>query len=182
MFRKIAVLGVAAAMLLSAAPAWGHVTAEDPSVPKDSDQKITLSVPVEGGTEGDADAGNGHMHAMHEEGGDKGGAGAFNVQVVVRVPDAFAVLSCEATAMWDCSVTPGSDSEKRPGASAGTPGQISFQRKSGPYEDQDHLSFTLHTPKDAGTYDLPTVQKQSDGAVHHWDGGPQRPAPSLQVG
>ena len=187
MFRKIAVLGGAAAVLLTAAPAWGHVTAEDPSVPKDSDQRVTLSVPVEAGGEGEGDADHDHMHAMHEEGGDKAGAekrgaAVYNFRIVVRIPDAFAILSCEATAAWDCTVTPGSDPEKRPAASAGTPGQISFQRKSGPYEDQDHLSFTLHTPKEEGSYDLPTVQKQSDGKVYHWEGGPQTPAPSLKVG
>ena len=180
MFRKIAVVGGAAAMLLTAVPAWGHVTAEDPSVPKDSDERVTLSVPVETG-EGDADADSGHMHAMHEEGGDRGGSGVHNVQVVVRIPDVFGLLSCEATATWDCSVSPGSDPDQRPAASAGTPGQITFQRKSGPFEDQDHLSFTVHTPKEKGTYELPTVQKQSDGSAHHWDGGAQTPAPSLKV-
>ena|SRR2546421_393112 len=96
-------------------------------------------------------------------------------------PDVFGLLSCEATATWDCSVSPGSDPDQRPAASAGTPGQITFQRKSGPFEDQDHLSFTVHTPKEKGTYELPTVQKQSDGSAHHWDGGAQTPAPSLKV-
>jgi hypothetical protein len=181
MHRKIAVLGGAVATLLWAAPAWGHVTAEDPSVPKDSDQRITLSVPVEAGEEGHSEAGHDHMHAMHEEGSGKEGAAVYNTYVVVRVPDTFAILSCEATAAWDCSVKPGSDPDSRPAASAGHPGEISFHRKAGPFTDQDHLSFSLHTPKDAGTYDLPTIQQQSDGTVHHWEGGPQTPAPSLQV-
>ena len=90
----------------SAGPAWAHVTAEDPSVPKDSETEITFSVPVEEG-------GHTHgMHAMHE--GEEPAAGeskgepskVYNEEVTIEVPRGFEVMSCDQTADWKCEAEP----------------------------------------------------------------------------
>ena len=84
---KLTVLLGTALLAGWAMPAWGLVTAEDPSVPKDAETEITFSVPVEEG---------GHAHAMHamHEGHDQPGAGenkgepstVYNQEVTISSP------------------------------------------------------------------------------------------------
>jgi uncharacterized protein YcnI len=183
MNRKITVmLGV---VLLAgwAGPAWAHVTAEDPSVPKDSETEITFSVPVEEG---------GHTHAksvraMHE--GEEPGAGenkgepsaVYNEEVTISIPRQFEVISCDKTAEWDCKAEPTKGSSHSGQAPGGT---VTFTRLTKSGTTMDHLSFTVHTPANKGTYRLPTSQKLSDGDETDWNGDgvtSEHPAPTVQV-
>jgi uncharacterized protein YcnI len=179
MKRTVSVL-VGAAMLAGwAGAAWAHVTAEDPSVPKDSEAEITFSVPVEEGGHGHAKA----MHAMHE--GEHESAGqpskVYNQEVIIEVPRGFEVLSCDQTADWKCTAEPAKGSEASGQAHGGT---ITFTRVTKSGTDMDHLSFTVHTPVHIGTYSFPTTQKLSDGDETEWRGGggtTDTPAPTVQV-
>jgi uncharacterized protein YcnI len=181
---KIAVLLGTALLAGWAVPAWGHVTAEDPSVPKDSETEITFSVPVE--------EGSGHAHAMHamHEGHDQPGAGentgqpsnVYNQEVTISVPQQFEVLACDKTTDWDCTAEPAKGSSHAGQAPGGT---VTFTRVTKSGTTMDHLRFTVHTPVNRGTYRLPTKQKLSDGNETDWngDGGTstKNPAPTVQV-
>ena len=120
---KITVLLGAAVLAGWAVPAWAHVTAEDPSVPKDSETEITFSVPVEEGSHSGAKA----MHAMHE-GHDAPGADenkgepskVYNQEVTISVPRQFEVLACDKTTDWDCSAVPAKGSSHSGQAPGGT--------------------------------------------------------------
>jgi uncharacterized protein YcnI len=182
MKAKITVLLGTALLAGWAMPAWGHVTAEDPSVPKDSETEITFSVPVEDGG-GHAKA----MHAMHE--GEKPGAGenkgqpskVYNQEVTISVPRQFEVLACDKTADWDCSAVPAKGSSHSGQAPGGT---VTFTRVTKSGTTMDHLSFTVHTPVNRGTYRFPTTQKLSDGDETDWNGDgvtTKNPAPNVQV-
>jgi uncharacterized protein YcnI len=185
MNRKITVLLGTVLLAGWAGPVWAHVTAEDPSVPKDSETEITFSVPVEEG---------GHTHAnsvraMHE-GHDEPGAGenqgqpsaVYNEEVTISVPRQFEVLGCDKTADWDCKAEPAKGSSHSGQAPGGT---VTFTRLTKSGTTMDHLSFTVHTPVNRGTYRFPTSQKLSDGDETDWngDGGTstQHPAPTVQV-
>jgi uncharacterized protein YcnI len=185
MNRKITVLLGTVLLAGWAGPVWAHVTAEDPSVPKDSETEITFSVPVEEG---------GHTHAnsvraMHE-GHDEPGAGenqgqpsaVYNEEVTISVPRQFEVLGCDKTGDWDCKAEPAKGSSHSGQAPGGT---VTFTRLTKSGTTMDHLSFTVHTPVNRGTYRFPTSQKLSDGDEIDWngDGGTstQHPAPTVQV-
>jgi uncharacterized protein YcnI len=181
---KITALLVAALLAGWAAPAWAHVTAENPSVPKDSDAEITFMVPVEEG-------GHSHAHAMHamHEGHDTPGAGenqgepsdVYNQEVTISVPRGFRVLSCDKTADWDCTAEAAKGSSHAGGAPGGT---ITFKRVTKSGTTMDHLSFTVHTPVHRGTYPFPTTQKTSDGDETKWNSDGRtgkNPAPTVQV-
>jgi uncharacterized protein YcnI len=162
------------------APAWAHVTAEDPSVPKDAETEITFSVPVEE---------HGHtkaMHAMHEgekPGGEEKGepSKVYNQEVTIEVPRGFEVLSCDQTADWKCDAEPAKGS---PAAGQAPGGTVTFTRVTKSGSSMDHLTFTVHTPTHTGTYSFPTTQKLSDGDEMEWRGGgdtTDTPAPTVKV-
>ena len=180
MKRTVTVLLGAAMLAGWAVPAWAHVTAEDPSVPKDSEAELTFSVPVEE---------HGHtkaMHAMHE--GEAGGgenkgqpSKVYNQKVTIEVPRGFEVVSCDETADWKCQAEPAKGS---PAAGQAPGGTITFNRLTKSGTDMDHLSFTVHTPEHIGTYSFPTTQTLSDGDETEWRGGggtTDTPAPTVQV-
>jgi hypothetical protein len=180
---KITVLLGTALLAGWAVPAWGHVTAEDPSVPKDSETEITFSVPVE--------EGSGHAHAMHamHEGHDEPGAGentgqpskVYNQEVTISVPRQFKVLACDKTTDWDCTAVPAKGSSHSGQAPGGT---VTFTRVTKSGTTMDHLRFTVHTPVNRGTYKFPTSQKLSDGDEADWNGDgvtSKNPAPTVQV-
>jgi uncharacterized protein YcnI len=178
---KLTVLLGAAMLAGWAVPARAHVTAEDPSVPKDSETEITFSVPVEEGG-GHAKA----MHAMHEDekpGGEEKGepSKVYNEEVTIEVPRGFEVLSCDQTADWKCEAAPAKGSESAGQAHGGT---ITFTRVTKSGTSMDHLTFTVHTPAHIGTYSFPTTQKLSDGDETEWKGGgdtTDTPAPTVKV-
>jgi uncharacterized protein YcnI len=180
MNKKLTVL-VGAAMLTGwAVPALAHVTAEDPSVPKDSETEITFSVPVEehGHTEG--------MHAMHEgehPGGEEKGqpSKVYNEEVTIEVPRGFEVMSCDQTVDWKCTAEPAKGSASSGQAHGGT---VTFTRVTKSGTSMDHVTFTVHTPVHTGTYSFPTTQKLSDGDETEWRGGGETtntPAPTVKV-
>jgi uncharacterized protein YcnI len=180
MKRSVTMLLSAAMLAGWAMPAWAHVTAEDPSVPKDSEAELTFSVPVEehGHTKG--------MHAMHEgeagEGENKGEPSkVYNREVTIEVPRGFEVMSCDETADWKCKAEPAKGS---PAVGQAPGGTITFSRATKSGTNMDHLSFTVHTPEHIGTYSFPTTQKLSDGDEIEWRGGggtTDTPAPTVQV-
>jgi uncharacterized protein YcnI len=164
-----------------AMPAWAHVTAEDPSVPKDSDAELTFSVPVEEGGHSHAKA----MHAMHEghEGAENPGqpSKVYNQEVTISVPRGFEVLGCDKTAEWDCKAEAAKGSSHAGQAPGGT---VTFTRVTKSGTDMDHLSFTVHTPVHIGTYSFPTTQKLSDGDETDWNSDGvtgKNPSPTVQV-
>lgn len=183
MKRTVSVLLGTAMLTGWAGVAWAHISAEDPSVPKDSEVEITFSVPVEEGGHGHAKA----MHAMHE--GEEPGAGessgqpssVYNEEVTIEVPRGFEVLSCDQTPDWKCEAEPAKGSPSSGQAHGGT---ITFTRVTKSGSDMDHLSFTVHTPVHIGTYSFPTTQKLSNGEETEWRGGggtTSTPAPTVQV-
>ena len=128
------------------------------------------------------------MHAMHE-GHDEPGAGenqgqpskVYNQEVTISVPRQFEVISCDKTADWDCTSEPAKGSAHAGRAPGGT---ITFTRVTKSGTTMDHLSFTVHTPMNRGTYGFPTTQKLSDGDETQWNGGgvtAKNPAPTVQV-
>ena len=181
MKRTVSVLMGAALLGGWAVPAFAHVTAEDPSVPKDSEAEITFMVPVEKGDHTHAQA----VHAMHEghEGGENQGqpSAVYNQEVTISVPRGFEVISCDTSSDWDCTATPA-----RGSAHAGMPpgGTVTFTRRTKQGTTMDHLPFTVHTPKAKGTYSFPTTQKLSDGSEKDWNSDGvtgKNPAPTIQV-
>jgi uncharacterized protein YcnI len=184
MKRTITVLFGTALLAGWAVPAFAHVSAEDPSVPKDSETEITFSVPVE-------ESGHSHgMQAMHaHEDGDADKAGqpqgepskVYNEEVTIEVPRGFEVVSCDQTEDWKCEAAPNRGSDSSGMAHGGT---ITFNRVTKSGTSMDHLSFTVHTPAHQGTYSFPTTQKLSDGDEMEWRGGgptTDHPAPTIQV-
>jgi periplasmic copper chaperone A len=178
MRRRVTVLLGSAMLVGWAVPALAHVTAEDPSVPKDSEAEITFSVPVEEG---------GHTHgmqAMHagEAGEAKGEpSDVYNEEVTIEVPRGFEVISCDQTTDWKCSAEPNKGS---PSAGQAHGGTVTFTRVTKSGTSMDHLSFTVHTPEHPGTYSFPTSQKLSDGDETEWKGGgptSEHPAPTVRV-
>ena len=162
-----ALLG-AVVLAASAGPAWAHVTAEDPSVPKDSETEITFSVVVEE---------EGHTHGMSEEEASK----VYNQKVEIEVPRGFEVVSCDQTADWKCEAAP---NEGSPSAGQAHGGTITFTRVTKSGSSMDHLSFTVHTPDHIGTYVFPTTQTLSDGDETEWTGDgvtSEHPAPTVKV-
>ena len=183
---KVAVLAAGAAMLAGwALPAHAHVTAEDPSVGKDTETEITFSVPVEEAHHQDAKAKS--LRAMHE-GHDEPGAEnpgepskVYNQEVTISVPRQFEVISCDKTPDWDCKAQPARGSSAGGQAPGGT---ITFTRVTKSGTTMDHLSFTVHPPMNRGTYRFPTTQKLSDGDETDWNGDgvtSPNPAPTIQV-
>lgn len=151
-----------------AGPAWAHVTAEDPSVPKDSETKITFAVAVEE---------EGHTHGMSAEEPSK----AYNQKVEIEVPRGFEVVSCDQTADWKCEAEP---NEGSPAAGQAHGGTVTFTRVTKSGSSMDHLPFTVHTPTHTGTYHFPTTQTLSDGDETEWTGDgvtSEHPAPTVKV-
>jgi uncharacterized protein YcnI len=181
MKRTMTVLMGGALLAGWAVPASAHVTAEDPSVPKDSETEITFMVPVEEGGHSHTKA----MHAMHEghEGGENQGqpSEVYNQEVTISVPRGFEVLGCEKTADWDCKAEATRGSSHAGMAPGGT---VTFTRVTKSGTDMDHLSFTVHTPVHVGTYSFPTTQKLSDGDETDWNSDGvtgKNPAPRIEV-
>ena len=179
---KLSVLVGAALLAGWAVPAGAHVTAEDPSVPKDSETEITFSVPVEEG---------GHTHGMRamDHPPQDSGAGeakgepseVYNEEVTIEVPRGFEVISCDQTADWKCEAEPNKGS---PSAGQAHGGTVTFTRVTKSGTSMDHLSFTVHTPTHKGTYSFPTSQKLSDGDETDWKGDgvtSEHPAPTVRV-
>ena len=164
------------------APAWAHVTPEDPSVPKDAETEITFMVPVEEGAHTHAKS----VHAMHEghdEGGENTGqpSEVYNSEVTISVPRGFEVISCDKSADWDCQATPAKGSSHGGMAPGGT---ITFTRVTKKGTTMDHLPFTVHTPASKGTFAFPTRQTLSDGDETDWNSDGvtgKNPAPRIQV-
>jgi uncharacterized protein YcnI len=186
MKRKVSVLLGAAMLAGWAVPAWAHVTAEDPSVPKDSETEITFSVPVE---EGGHTHGMRAMHADEKPGEGEPAAGenkeepskVYNEEVTIEVPRGFEVVSCDQTADWKCEAEPNKGS---PSAGQAHGGTVTFTRVTKSGTSMDHLSFTVHTPTHKGTYSFPTSQKLSDGDETDWKGDgvtSEHPAPTVRV-
>jgi uncharacterized protein YcnI len=182
MKRTVTALLGGALLTAWAVPAWAHVTAEDPSVPKDSEVEITFMVPVEEGGHTHAKA----MHAMHE-GNDAGGENqgqpseVYNQEVTISVPRGFEVISCDKSADWDCTATPAKGSSHAGMAPGGT---VTFTRVTKQGTTMDHLPFTVHTPVNRGTFSFPTKQKLSDGDETDWNSDGvtgKNPAPRIQV-
>jgi len=177
MKRTVTVLLSAAMLAAWAVPASAHVTAEDPSVPKDSDAELTFSVPVEEG-------GHKDVHAMHggpEKKYDAEPGRAYNKEVSIEVPRGFEVLSCDQTADWKCEAEPAEGSDASGVAPGGT---ITFTRVPKSGGDMDHLSFTVHTPRQVGRYSFPTTVWTSDGEATEWRGDgvtSENPSPIVQV-
>lgn len=178
MKRTVTVLLGAAMLGGWAVPASAHVTVEDPSVPKDSDVKITFSVAVE-------DDGHKAMRAMSGGGPEKKydpePGPVYNKEVVIEVPRGFEVLSCDQTPDWKCEAEPNDGS---PAAGQAHGGTITFTRVTTSGTDMDHLAFTVHTPTHIGRYSFPTTQWTSDGEVTDWRGGgmtSKNPSPTVQV-
>ncbi len=177
--KRTATVLLGTAMLAAwAVPASAHVTAEDPSVPKDSDVKITFSVAVE-------EDGHKAMHAMSGGGPEKKydpePGPVYNKEVAIEVPRGFEVLSCDQTPDWKCEAEPTKGSD-----AAGVPpgGTITFIRVTKSGTDMDHLSFTVHTPPQVGRYSFPTTVWTSDGEVTEWRGDgitSKNPSPIVQV-
>lgn len=168
MKRAVTVLFSAAALAGWIVPAWGEVSAEDPTVPKDADAEITFVVPA--GEEG------GHAKAMQAmDHPQKPGPGAgqgepsqvYNEEVTIDVPRGFEVLSCDQTTEWKCEAEPTEGSEAAGQAPGGT---ITFTRVTKSGTNMDHLSFTVHTPTQVGRYSFPTTQKTSNGEETEWRG------------
>ena len=184
MKRTVTVLLSGALLAGWAAPALAHVTAEDPSVPKDSESEITFMVPVEEGGHTHASA----MHAMHEGHEEPGGgenqgqpSKVYSQEVTISVPRGFEVISCDKTADWDCKAMADKGSSHAGQAPGGT---ITFTRVTKSGTTMDHLSFTVHTPDHIGTYSFPTTQKLSDGGETDWNSDGvtgKNPAPRIQV-
>jgi hypothetical protein len=184
MKRKVVVLLGSALLAGWAVPAWAHVTAENSSVPRDTETEITFSVPVEEGGHTHAQA----VHAMHEghdapeAGQDKGQPSkVYNQEVTISVPRGFEVLACDKTADWDCKAAPGA-SDAHAGMAPG--GTVTFTRVTKSGTTLDHLSFTIHTPANRGIFSFPTTQKLSDGDETDWNGDgvtKKNPAPKVYV-
>ena len=169
--RKRLVFAGLAGLVVAAVPtsAWAHaVFLSSESVPKDSEAKITFSVPVEE---------EGHTHAMGEE----EPATAYNQKVEIEVPRGFEVVSCDQTADWKCEAEP---NEGSPSAGQAHGGTVTFTRVTTSGSNMDHLSFTVHTPTHIGTYRFPTTQTLSDGDETEWKGDgvtSEHPAPTVRV-
>jgi hypothetical protein len=181
MKRTVTALLGSALLLGWAVPAFAHVTAEDPTVPKDTDTDITFSVPVEAHGGGKAKA----MHAMHEghdASEDKGQASdVYNQELTISVPRGFEVTGCEKTADWDCKAAP-NKSDAHAGMAPG--GTITFTRVTKSGTTMDHLTINVHTPANRGYYSLPADQKYSNGEETNWNSDGvtgKNPAPRVQV-
>jgi hypothetical protein len=183
MKRRVTVLLGAAMLAGWAVPASAHVTAEDPSVAKDSEVEITFSVPVEEGGEHHAmhamHAGEGHDEHADENGGQP--SKVYNQEVTISVPRQFEVLDCDQSADWSCKAAPAKGSSHSGQAPGGT---VTFTRLTKSGTTMDHLSFTVHTPANRGTYRFPTTQKLSDGDETDWNGDgmtSKNQTPTVQV-
>lgn len=177
MKRTITMLLGTALLAGWAGPALAHVSAEDPSVPMDSETEITFVVPVEEG-------GHSHgMQAMHADEGEPAGSPSkvYNQEVEIEVPRGFEVISCDQTADWKCEAEP---NEGSPAAGQAHGGTITFTRATKSGSSMDRLSFTVHTPAHKGTFSFPTTQTLSDGDETDWNGDgvtSEHPAPRVQV-
>jgi LPXTG-motif cell wall-anchored protein len=138
-------MGVAVLAVLAYAPAaWAHAEFEgSASVPADSDQTLTIHVPEERGRQ------------IH------------NAKLIVEVPSAFTVKSCQAKPEWQC-VT---------GTAQGGAGLVTFTRTSGTSDDP-LFTYSLHTPAQAAQYPFKVSQTYSDGKVVVWDGPETSDTPS----
>jgi len=181
MKRTVTALLGSALLLGWAAPAFAHVTADDPTVPKDTDTDVTFSVPVEAHGAGKAKA----MHAMHEGHDapeDKGQpSDVYNQELTISVPRGFEVTGCEKTDDWDCKAAP-NKSDAHAGMAPG--GTVTFTRVTKSGTTMDHLTINVHTPANRGYYSFPADQKYSNGEETNWNSDGvtgKNPAPRVQV-
>lgn len=158
MRRQATVFSLSAlAVLATAGAAWGHASLDQASVPKDSDQALTLRVPVEPKGHG---AGGSDLAQRH------------NARVVVVIPDGFAARGCDPKPGWTCAVNP---------AGPKNPLNITWAREGGPVDRIDVFGFTVHSAGTPGPYRFNTIQGYSDGDKEFWDDSPGKPAPALEV-
>lgn len=100
---------------------------------------------------------------------------AHNTKVTVRLPEGFDAFSCRVKASWSCAAEP-----------AGSQGlaRVTFTRVSDDKVGQvDLFNFSVHTPKDEGTYPIAVDQEYSNGQTVSWE-GPENsfnPAPLLRI-
>ena len=182
MNRTTTVLLGAAALVGWAVPAWGEVSAKDPTVPKDAESEITFVVPV-GEDGGQSKAMRAMDHPQKPGPGTEEGkpSAVYNQKVEIEVPRGFEVVSCDQTADWKCEAAP---NEGSPSAGQAHGGTITFTRVTGSGSSMDHLSFTVRTPDHIGTYHFPTTQTLSDGEETDWKGDgvtSEHPAPTVKV-
>lgn len=147
--------GVVLLAIAGALPAFGHASFDRGVVPADSEEGLTMRVPVE----------------PPENGGSPPLADRHNTRVTIRIPAGFRVLSCENKPGWSCSVNP---------ASGNVPYHLRWTRSSGPPEQVDTFDFTVRTAK-PGRYRFETNQTYSDGTTAYWDGPPDSPTPAPEL-
>lgn len=180
-FKRVVAVGAGVALLLvGAVPAWGHAGFEQGVLPPDSDQELTLDVPIE-----------------RED--------VTNDRVTVSIPGEFSLRACSVAEGWACSATPGHDGDastvvfsrvspaedeeaahdEQAEGTAQTlrpadAGHDTPEAAAGP----DILRFSVHTPGTAGDYSFPVEQRYSDGKKARWDGAADsdRPSPVVSVG
>jgi len=188
--------GSVALALAAAGPAWAHAEFQNPTVPADSHQQLTLNVPVER-------------------------PAAENARIEITLPDEFDAHSCTADEGWSCRVDNDKDPE-HPGlpqvtftrnhcvaesaykcrmeeekpdamlpaafAPAGfvrvlhEPGEGGGAADEGSRPGQA-FHLLVHTPAKAGDYTVKVVQRYNTGEIVRWDGptGSKTPAPVLRV-
>ena len=147
--RRGLVVGVQTAVLLlaGASPALSHATfpGQGPLAAQ-ADQTLNMAVPEER----DPDT--------------------HNVGVTVALPATWTAVHCQATAPWQCTLTPGQIQwTKVPATAPPGPDDVAFV-------------FTVHTGG-PGNYPIPVIQTYSSGEVVRWIGPPDsaEPAPVLTV-
>lgn len=144
-------------VVVAAPPARARVAFEPDSVPAGSWTVVKLRVPVHHDEEGAAQPGTADRH---------------NVRVVLRVAGPFVPGWCASPPGWACQLT----------EETGSLPYYTWNRESGPFEQEDVFEVALRAPREPGRHRFPAHQRHSDDKVVAWDGRrPERPAPTLTV-
>jgi hypothetical protein len=190
-------IGSVALALAGAGPAWAHAEFQNPTVPADAHQELTLNVPVERPK-------------------------AENSRIEITMPADFDVHSCTADEGWSCRVDNDQDpehpnlpqvtftrnhcmaetsyrckmeAEKADAtlpAAFGPAGFIGVLHEPGEGGGGDHdegggpgqsFHFMVHTPAKVGDYTVKVVQRYNTGEIVKWEGptGSKTPGPILRV-
>lgn len=158
--RTLVALATCTAVVLGlAVPAWGHATIDQKAVPANTDQALTLRVPVE---------------PKDHSGAQPDLATRHNERVTVEIPSGFTATACDSKPGWTCKVNP---------AAGKVPHHVAYTRTGEPYESMDVFTFKVHTAPKPGDYGFQTNQTYSEGDSVHWDGPPDSstPTPTVQV-
>src|SRR5438094_7079238 len=115
-------------MLAVGLPAGGHPTIDQRTVPPNTNQVLTLRVPVEP---------QGHSGPQPDL------ATRHNQRVTVVMPSGFMATACDPKPGWTCAVNP---------AAGRTPHHVAYTRTGEPYEPMDVFTFTVHTAPSPGDY------------------------------